>query len=264
MELQNATTDLEELPQAVVAHRRDLAKGDAILPHSHRRDQLVYASEGVMTVATARGAFVVPPERAVWMPGGTEHRIEAKGDLAMRTLYIEPDAAPGLPDEVCVLQISPLLRHLILEAVEAPQIHLPGGPEERLMRVILDQVVALPTAPLNLPIPSDRRLRKITDRLMGNPADSRSLRQWGREAGASERTLARLFLAETKMSFRAWRQQLRLMRALEMLAAGGQVTTVALDLGYESVSAFTAMFRRAFGVPPTRYFNVARVSRAEI
>ncbi|HAA93493.1 MAG TPA: AraC family transcriptional regulator [Rhodospirillaceae bacterium] len=241
-----------------------MAKGDTILPHRHRRDQLVYASEGVMTVVTQSGAFIVPPERAVWMPGGTEHRIEAKGDLSMRTLYIEPDAVRGLPQEVCVLQMSPLMRQLILEAVEAPQVYAVDGPEERLMRVILDKIVALPTAPLNLPIPSDRRLRKITEGLMLDPADRRNLADWASEAGASERTLARLFLAETKMSFRAWRQQLRLMRALEMLAADVQVTTVALDLGYESLSAFTAMFRRAFGVPPTRYFDDARSSRAEI
>ncbi|MDA0656226.1 MAG: helix-turn-helix transcriptional regulator [Proteobacteria bacterium] len=251
----STTTDIESLPQAVVAHVRDLTKGDAILPHSHRRDQLVYASEGVMTVSTELGTFVVPPERAVWMPGGTEHRIDAKGDLAMRTLYIEPNVTTGLPKEVCVLQITPLLRCLILEAVDAPQIYQPGSAEERLMQVVLDQIVALPTAPLNLPIPKDRRLRKITDKLMENPADCRDLQQWATEAGASARTLARLFQAETKMPFRSWRQQLRLMRALEMLAADVQVTTVALDLGYESVSAFTAMFRRAFGVPPTRYFN---------
>jgi AraC-like DNA-binding protein/mannose-6-phosphate isomerase-like protein (cupin superfamily) len=253
MDLLNTTNDIEALPQAVVAHRRDLA--DRILPHHHRRDQLVYASEGVMTVSTERGAFVVPPERAVWMPGGTRHRIDAKADLAMRTLYIEPDAAPGLPKEVCVLQVPPLLRHLILEAVERPQEYAPDSAEARLMQVILDQIVALPAAPLHLPIPRDRRLRKITDSLMANPADTRILEDWAVEAGASARTLARLFQTETKMSFRAWRQQLRLLRALEMLAAGVQVTAVALDLGYDSVSAFTAMFRRAFGVPPTRYFD---------
>ncbi len=178
----------------------------------------------------------------------------------MRTLYIEPSAFPGLPKEVCVLQVSALLRHLIVEAVDAPQIFVADSPEERLMHVILDKIVALPTAPLNLPIPKDPRLRKVTDELMANPADSRALEQWAVEAGASARTLARLFQTETKMSFRAWRQQLRLMRALEMLAADVQVTTIALDLGYESVSAFTAMFRRAFGTPPTRYFSAQQGS----
>ena len=263
MDFTNTIGDIESLPQPVVAHRRDLAKGDVILPHSHRRDQLVYASEGVMTVSTEKGAFIVPPERAVWMPGGLSHRIDAKGDLAMRTLYIERDAAVGLPKEVCVLNVSALLRHLIVEAVEASQVYDINSVEERLMQVILDQIVALPTAPLYLPIPRDRRLRKITDQLMENPADSRVLEQWAAEVGASARTLARLFQSEMKMSFRAWRQQLRLMRALEMLAAGVQVTYVALDLGYESASAFTAMFRRSFGIPPSRFFNEQQASNVD-
>lgn len=246
---------LEDLPQAVAAHARDFPAGHCIPPHSHRRAQLVYASAGVMTVTTAAGAFVVPPNRAVWLPALVEHRIDTRGPLAMRTLYIRPDATPGLPTAVCVLQVSPLLRELILAAVAARQVHAPGGAEDRLMQVILDQIRALPAAPLALPMPSDRRLRKVTDGLLADPADARGLDDWAQAAGASGRTLARLFLAETGLTFRAWRQQLRLLRGLEMLAAGEPVTTVAFDLGYDSPSAFIAMFRRALGTSPTRYFE---------
>lgn len=253
-ELHSEVEHLEALPQLVVAHSRDLEPGEAILPHSHTKAQLVYASEGVMTVTTADGAFVVPPLRALWIPAGVVHRIDTSGRLAMRTLYIAEGAAPDLPHEVRVLHVSPLLRELVLAAIAAPQVYAPGGGEERLMQVILDQLRATPTAPLSLPMPADRRLKKVTDGLLGDPADDRGLEDWAREAGASGRTLARLFLAETGMSFRAWRQQLRLMRGLEMLAAGAPVTTVALDLGYDSPSAFIAMFRRALGTTPKRYF----------
>lgn len=248
---------LEALPQSVVAYRRDLADGEVIPPHRHRRAQLVYASEGVMTVTTSGGAFVVPPQRAVWLPGGVEHRIEARGAVAMRTLYVEPDASPGLPAAVCVLHVTPLLRELIIAAVAAPHPFKPNSPEHRLMSVILDQIRVLPVAPLALPMPADRRLRRVAEGLLDDPADSRSLDQWARQVGASGRTLARLFGAETGMSFRAWRQQLRLLRALERLAAGDTVTVVAMDLGYDSPSAFTAMFRRNLGAAPTRYFRPA-------
>ena len=250
-------TRLEQLPQRIVAYRRDLADGEVIPPHRHRRAQLVYASEGVMTVTTGRGAFVVPPHRAVWLPGGVEHRIEARGPVAMRTLYVEPNAGPGLPEAVCVLHVTPLLRELVLAAVDAAQDYLPNSPEQRLMSVILDQIRILPVAPLALPMPSDRRLRRVIDGLLSDPSDQRGLDRWAQEAGASSRTLARLFDAETGMSFRAWRQQLRLLRALERLAAGDAVTTVAMDMGYDSPSAFTAMFRRNLGEAPTRYFRQA-------
>jgi AraC-like DNA-binding protein len=208
-----------------------------------------------MTVTTADGAFVVPPQRAVWMPGGREHQIDARGPVAMRTIYVEPGAAPGLPKQVCVLHVTPLLRELILAAVKAPQPYEPESPESRLMAVILDEIRVLPVAPLALPMPRDQRLRRVTDTLRADPADGRGLETWAREAGASARTLARLFHAETGMSFGAWRQQMRLLRALEKLAAGEAVTTVALDLGYDSPSAFTAMFRRNLGAAPTRYFE---------
>ncbi|MGE0419742.1 MAG: helix-turn-helix domain-containing protein [Acetobacteraceae bacterium] len=209
-------------------------------------------------MTTAHGTFVVPPYLAVWMPAGVVHRIDASGTVRMRTIYIDTEHAgspgTGLPGEVCVLHVTPLLRELILAAVDAPQTFPPDGPEARLMAVILDQIQVLPVAPLSLPIPQDARLRRIADALLADPADERTIDEWARLAGASARTLARLFQAETGMSFGQWRQQLRLLRALERLAAGEPVTGVALDLGYDSPSAFIAMFRRALGTTPRRYF----------
>lgn len=251
----SAVAHLDDLPQPVIGYARDLAAGDSILPHSHRKAQLVFASKGVMTVTTDRGAFVVPPQFAVWMPGGVVHRINTRGPLAMRTLYIRDSAVPGLPAEVCVLRVSRLLRELVLAAVATPADYPVDGPEARMMQVILDQLRAQPRAPLALAMPLDRRLRKVAEALYDDPADNRGLDEWARVAGASARTLARLFQAETGLGFRAWRQQLRLQRALEMLAEGIPVTTVALDLGYESPSAFIAMFRRILGASPGRYLG---------
>ncbi len=243
------------IDRPAVAVGYDFPSGEVLPRHTHSRDQLVYASAGVMTVTTVHGAWVVPPQRAVWVPAGVEHQIRMIGAVAMRTVYLRPGALPDAPRQCRVVTVSPLLRELILRAVEIEQPYREGGPEERLIAVLLDEIRATPETPLHLPVPQDERLRRITDALQTDPADSRPLAAWASEAAASARTLARLFQRETGMSFARWRQQLRLVRALEALAQGRSVTETALDLGYESPSAFIAMFRRAFGKTPARYFE---------
>jgi len=245
----------QQVPRPVVGWAIDYPDGYVIPPHSHPRAQLVYAAAGVMTVRTDQGLWVIPPQRAVWMPAGVEHQVHASGTLAMRTVYVEAGGERRYPGTCRVLTVGPLLRQLILRAVAMPALYPLGGPEERLMMVLLDEIAALPEAPLHLPVPRDRRLRRITDALLADPAGGRTLKDWAASSGASVRTLARRFVRETGMTFGAWRQQLRLLRALEYLAEGRPVTQVALDLGYDSPSAFSAMFRRTLGVPPSRYFG---------
>ena len=244
---------IEDLPQSIVAHGRDLKQGDVLPFHSHRRAQLVYASNGVMTVTTHVASYVVPSQRAVWMPAGVEHRIDARSAVNLRTLYIDSRASAKLPAEVCVLQVTPLLRELIVTSVASGPEYAPDSPEERVMSVILDQILTQPVATLALPLPSDPRLRRVADALILNPADSRDLDAWASEVGASKRTLVRLFPAQTGMTFREWRQQRRLLRALELLTTGSSVTSVALETGYDNSSAFIAMFRRCLGTTPMRY-----------
>ena len=259
--LSSEVPQLETLPQMVVTFARDLAQGESLPLHHHRRAQLVYASSGVMTVATRVAAYVVPPQRAVWMPGGIEHRIDARSPVAMRTLYFDPALAPGssarLPKEVCVLNVSPLLRELILTAVSDGPSCPADSPQSRLMSVIIDQLCKSPVSTLSLPIPTEPRLLRLVEMLISNPADARTLGEWAREIGTSKRTLGRLFTAQTGMSFQAWRQQRRLLRALELMAIGESVTSTALELGYENPSAFIAMFRRNFGTTPKRYLGVS-------
>lgn len=244
----------EDIPRPVVGVAADWQHGEWIPRHRHRRAQLVYAASGVMTVSTRDGAWVVPPQRAVWLPGGTPHDIRMSGRVAMRTLYLEPDARDGLPGACCVVGVSPLLRELILRVVALPQPHPLGGAEERLVGVALDEIEATPVAPLHLPTPLDERPARVARALVAAPDSDRTLGEWARLAGASVRTLERLFRRDTGMSFGAWRRQLRLLRALERLAAGESVTAVSLALGYESPSAFIAMFRRQLGTTPGAYF----------
>ena len=159
---------LEDLPQPVVAFGRDLAKGENLPRHQHRRAQLVYAGSGVMTVSTDAAAYVVPPQRAVWMPGGIEHRIDARSDVTMRTLYIEPDAAANLPKEICVIQVSGLLRELILAAVANGPDCPPESPQSRVMAVIVDLLSAPTVNTLALPMPTDPRLARVAKMIIVN------------------------------------------------------------------------------------------------
>ena len=247
--------DLDDPTRPVVTVASDYPGPHRFPPHYHLRAQLVYASSGVMTVSTAEGTWVVPPQQAVWVPPGIVHEVGSDGPLAMRTLYLHPQATQGLPETCRVVTVPALLRELILSAVAIPPDYAPDGPEARLMAVIPDQLRALEAEPLHLPMPSDRRLRVVADTLARDPADGSRLEDWAARAGASERTLARLFRRETGMTFGAWRQRLRLLAAIARLAEGRPVTEVAFDLGYESPSAFVAMFRRELGEPPGRYLR---------
>lgn len=252
---------LDGLTQAVVAYARDMREGEWIPRHCHARAQLLYASSGVMAVSTPGQAFIVPPSRAVWVPGGVPHEVQARTALTMRTLYVRAQAVPeNRLSAPCAVAVTALLRELILAALDGPQSYPPETPRARLSAVILDRLAALSPAPLALPVPGDRRLTPIVEALMADPGERRRLDEWATHLGLSERTLSRRFQAGTGMTFRAWRQQCCLMHALERLGRGQSVTRVALDLGYDSPSAFIAMFRRALGNTPAAYLREAQAS----
>ncbi len=249
--------EITKIPRPIVAMAKDFPNGHLIPFHRHDRAQLLYASSGVMTVTTEMGIWVVPPLRAVWIPAHTDHQISCSGKLSMRTLYIKPGIISNLPDECCVVTVPPLLRELILHAVTLASLYEPDSREERIMNLILDLVQILKAAPLELRMPTDVRLKKISEKLTVNPGDNRTLEQWGKYVGATERTLARRFRFETGMSFRQWRQQMRILESLKRLGREEPVSAVALDLGYNSPSAFIAMFKKALGRTPGQYFKEA-------
>jgi AraC-like DNA-binding protein len=229
---------------------------DHVIPlHYHDRDQLVFASSGVMTVRTGMGAWVVPAHRAVWIPERTPHTITMSGKVAMRTLYLRPGLATSLPRQCCVLNVPTLLRELILHACGCGALERRIVWQSHLIDVILDQLRAIQVAPLQLPLPEDVRARRVADRLLRNPSDGRPLAQIARGSGASRRTIERLFAEETGITFGKWRQQLRLMQGMRLLGGGARVTYAALEAGYSTPSAFVAAFRRIFGSTPTRYFE---------
>jgi AraC-like DNA-binding protein len=232
---------------------KDFATGFEILPHHHERAQLIYATAGTMRVSTDDGVWVVPPQRALWMPAGVTHSIVMLGDTTMRTLYVRNDAVGAMPTECRVLLVSPLLRELIVRATELPVQYDEKGPAGHVVALILAELQGLQSLALQLPMPRDGKLRDLCQSLLGQPGDQRSLAEWARTLNSSARTLARRFQSETGLSFGAWRQQARVLEAMGRLGGGEPVTQVAFDLGYESVSAFSAMFHRATGAPPSRF-----------
>ncbi len=238
---------------------RDYRDAYVIPLHFHDRDQLVYASSGVMTVRTRRGAWVVPPNRAVWIPARTSHTIAMSGRVSMRTLYLRPRLAP-LPRECCVVNITSLLKELIHHVCTAdvPRERLPS--QRRMLRVIVDQLETLRAIPLQLPAPTDHLALAVSEMLNADPGDQRSLAELCKSVGASKRTIERAFRSDVGMSLGSWRQQLRLMHGLRLLAGGASVTHAALESGYNTPSSFIAMFKRVLGTTPSAYFQSTHAS----
>ncbi|MGN6526210.1 MAG: AraC family transcriptional regulator [Burkholderiaceae bacterium] len=245
------SSDLEGIPRPVVALSDEYPAGFVDPPHRHERAQLLYAIAGVMAVATADGSFVIPPQRAVWIPAGVEHEVSCRSPVSVRTLYIRP--SEGLPTRCRVIEVSELMRALILEVMRLPAEYDERGREGLVVELLLKTIATLPVAPLHAPMPADPRVARICRELLADPARDDSLDDWAAATHMSRRTLTRLFRQETGMSLAGWRQHVRLLEAVARLACGEAVSKIAFEVGYDSPSAFTAVFQRVFGTAPSRY-----------
>ena len=224
------------------------------MPYSdHPWAQLAFCNSGVMRVLSDQAAWLSPPTRAIWLPAGVPHEIVMKGEVAARFLYLAPDLARPLPREPQLLEVAPLLRELILHILTVGTLHPEQPGEARLAGLVVDLMLAARPIDLASPLPKDRRARALAERLLATPADPAPLAELARAAGASLRTLQRLFPDETGLTLDAWRQKARLIAAVALLSGGGVVTTTALDCGYDGPSAFITAFKRQFGVTPGRY-----------
>ena len=228
--------------------------GDRVERHSHTRAQLLYARSGVVLVTSDQGRWMVPPEHALWIPPFVEHSVEMLGPVSIFSLYVEPAALPDLPATVRVVGVTDLARELIIAAVRAE-----GTERMRLiMPLLLDVVATLPERSLALPFPADRRLAALCRHFVEHPSPDLVIDRWASDLSMSRRAFTRTFRRETGLSLSTWRQQACLFAALPRLAAGETVTSVALDLGYDSIAAFTTMFKRMLGAPPRSYLSARR------
>ncbi|HEX7759081.1 MAG TPA: helix-turn-helix transcriptional regulator [Caulobacteraceae bacterium] len=233
------------------------ADGAVERPHTHPWGQLVYGLSGVIRVATPDASWLSPATRAIWTPAGVTHALSMHGAVAMRTLYIAPGLAPSLgkalPATPAVLEVAPLLRELILHILAIGMLDPARAEHARLAGLLIDLLAEARPQDLMLPLPRDPRALALAQRIQASPGARTDLARLATDAGASLRTLQRLFPSQTGLGLEAWRQKARLIQAVACLSAGAPVTTTALDCGYDSVSAFIAAFKRQFGVTPGRY-----------
>jgi AraC-like DNA-binding protein len=251
---------MRTLPRSVTPVPSVAEHGHRIDMHSHPWVQLLYAREGVIRVRTDIGVWILPPRRALLIAPGIEHELTMLGRVQLRTLYIEGEAIGAgsrtlLGVGCTVLEVTPLLREMILALSSEPVDYPPDGRAAQLARLILLELDLMQTVPIAVPWPRDRRLQALCDEIMARPSHARPLEVHAQEAGASARTLIRLFPKETGLHYRQWVQQVHLAHAFEMLARGENVGNVARLLGYASPSAFTSMFRRVLGKTPQHYLT---------
>ncbi|WP_426723959.1 AraC family transcriptional regulator [Enterobacter cloacae complex sp. 292E8] len=248
-----STFSFTHRPLVPFAH--DYVHGDSEPWHQHDCAQLLHTLSGVVRVDSASGCWVVPPGRGVWLPAGTQHSLRITGNVAARTLFIDPLARADLPATCQIVQISSLLRELILASLLLDESYSPGSRDERVYELILDEIRLMPVLPFHLPEPESEPLRQLCQRIRQAPGESWSSTEAASSAGMSERTLNRHFQQQTGLRYAEWLRRARLLEALQRLAQGQPVLRVALDLGYGSHSAFTAMFRRVMGTSPSDYFK---------
>ncbi|MGV1760554.1 AraC family transcriptional regulator [Rhizobium sp. A22-96] len=246
--------DLRLLRGPAMAMRMDFADYEAEAhQHQHPQGQLILALHGAVTCTAESGVWIVPPDCGLWVPGGVPHSNHVTSNARLTYLFVEPGAAV-LPDECCTLSVSPMLREMILRLADLSESDAPDPHVDRLMRVMLDELALMPRERLELPVSAHPKIASIATTLLADPSDRRTLAQWAEHIAVSERTLKRLMVEETGLSFGRWRRQLHLVIALRELAGGASVQQVAGDLGYESTTAFIVMFKKVLGTTPSRYF----------
>lgn len=253
---------VEHIPRPIVGVGNEYPAAFELDWHEHRRGQLLYAARGVVVVSTSYGAWVAPPERAVWTPAGCRHAVKMVGAVSTRSVLIEPHAEGSLGDRNKVIQVSPLLSNLLQAACDVPPEYDVEGRDGKLMALLLAELTLAPTVPLAVPFPKTASIAGKCQAFLEHPSPRDTIDLWSADLGMGRKAFTRLFRKETGLSFGAWRQQACILVALPRLAKGDAVTTIAFDLGYDSAAAFTTMFKRRVGVAPSRYRPGGRIGEA--
>lgn len=250
---QNAVVEEEEVLIRTLGLK--LTKGHIIKGHAHSWGQVIFASHGVMQVDTKDCRWVVPPQRCLWMPAETDHEIRILTETWMRTIYVKPELSGNLHGVCKVLNVSPLLRELIVEIIGLRMLSKSETTDIHLANVLVDQLAAADEMSMKVTMPTDSRGLRLAQIISADPANRSTLKELSRLAGASPRTLERIFSSETGISVGRWRQQVRFMMAVRLLVEGNTVSQAAFTSGYESPSAFVVMFRRETGFTPAHYIR---------
>jgi len=237
---------------AILVGHFTMPRGTAFGTHWHPLHQLACSDRGLLRIRSEHGTWLLPPSLALWIPANVPHAVESEGDAVMRSAYVDPVSCPHIDwRDPTVVEVTPLLRALV---EHLDRTDLTPDARARAELVLLDELRPVPVTSVSVPEPRDPRARAVAAGLRAHPSDSRPLAAWGGQVGASARTLARLFVAETGLGFGQWRERLRMQAALPFLAEGLPIESVARRVGYASASSFTAAFHRVVGVTPRQYF----------
>jgi AraC-like DNA-binding protein len=229
--------------------------------HTHKSDQLIYATRGVMEVSVQQSFWIIPPQFALWVPARTHHKIRMSGAVSMRTLYLRPGTAGKMQNRCAVLHVTPLLRELIVEVVRLGRLRSRVVLHAALRTLIIATLHSAMSVPMRLVMPEDRRAAAVATAAMADPINNRSFKALCDNAGASTRTIERLFQREVGTSFETWRRQARLMKAIELLVGGYSVKETAHKVGYRQTGAFVTMFRDTFGNTPKSWISSLTIIR---
>lgn len=248
LEMHNSAPEFDDFPMLGMA--LDYPDQYHVPPHKHRKAQLLYALRGVMVVGSEQGQWVVPPSRGLWLPAGCQHWIRMVGEVKVRTVFMPALYNAQLPLSCCVLAISALLRELILATLTIPQHYTANSRAARLVQVLIDELQPAKVLPVHLPFSQHGRVQQICQDIMNHPDLGKTATDWAKQFYVHPKTIQRQFIQHTGMTLGQWQQQAKLLMAMEMLANGQRVLDVALALGYNSPSAFSAMFKRQLGILP--------------
>lgn len=255
MRVSFSSLDPDEYPRPVTSFLVQRKENDDELPiHQHRKGQLVVSALGSIVCRTLDGIRIVPSNGAVWVPGGVPHRIAISNNGRSYCVFIDPDIV-ALPNACATFSINPMLREMIFHLAKLPPLYPMEGPTSRLAQCLLDELAQMKAEPLHFPVTTHPKIQQIAAALLEAPDDRRTIRDWARTVAMSERTLARLILRLTGMTFGRWRQQLHIVIAVQKLGFGATIQAISQELGYDSPSAFTAMFKKYMGQPPRRYLQ---------
>jgi AraC-like DNA-binding protein/mannose-6-phosphate isomerase-like protein (cupin superfamily) len=238
---------------ATLAH--DYPSGFQVAEHAHGSDQLIYAISGLMEVSYGQSMWLIPPHFALWIPARTHHRIRMSGPVSMRTLYLRTGLTVRSEPRCAVLHVTPLLRELIVETVRVSQLRVRNRYECALRDLLISQLQRASPLPTFVTLPREARALAVAQAVLRNPAESKAMAALCAEAGASVRTIERVFRKEIGIDFESWRRQVRLTKAVELLVSGFSIKEVAYKIGYRQSSAFVEMFRRTFGIPPKAWIS---------
>lgn len=243
----------ESSASPVIGIGNEYASGTAHPAHRHRRSQLLYAEYGTMLVEAENDRWIVPPHEGVWIPAGALHSFQMLSDVGTRSVYFDPAVTEQFTKRCQVVGISPLLRQLLIEAANLPVNYDPEGRGAKIMSLVVEEVRIAPVRPLCVPMPRHRALARSCRQFMQAPSLRESTERWATNLELTRRTFTRLFRKETGLSFGEWQRRACLHVAILRLLDGETVTNIALDLGYSSPAAFTAMFTKLVGASPVDY-----------